>query len=152
MTTVRKATHNDVQALLVMGHAMHAESPRFAPLDYSEGKVRRLIFRLLEVPRAGGILVAEAEGKMVGMMAFFVAEHFFGGDMFASDMVFYVAPEHRGGSAFFRLLAAFEAWATDLGAKELVLGTSTGVNHERTVKALEHVGYVQFSTGLLKKV
>ena len=152
MTTVRKATPEDIPALLAMGRAMHAESPRFAPLDYSDEKVLRLVERLLRVPKAGGILVAEAEGMIQGMLVFYVGKHFFGDDDFAADICVYVTPAHRGGSAFFRLLDAFEAWATSLGVKEMILGTSTGVHQARTVALLQHAGYEQFSTGLLKKV
>jgi len=131
---------------------MHAESPRFSPLHYSDSKVLELARRLLSSSGQGGILVAEHEGKIAGMLSFLVAEYFFGNDRFASDLCVYVTPEYRGGSAFFRLLVAFEAWATDLCVQELILGTSTGVGQANTVRALERLGYKQFSTGLLKRV
>lgn len=151
MATVRKATHEDISTILEMGRDMHAESPRFRDLHYSEQKVADRAHHLV-IGFEGGLLVAEIEGKIVGMLAFFVGEHFFGRDKFAADMCVYVKPEHRGSTVFFRLVGAFEAWATALGVKELILGTSTGVNTDLTVRALQKVGYVPFSTGLLKKV
>ena len=147
---IRKATALDIPALLSMGRAMHAESPRFSPLSYSDVKVYELIDHLFRTPKAGGILVAEHSGEVVGMVVFFVAEHFFGGDKFASDLCVYVTPEYRGGSAFTRLVYAFEKWADDLGVTEKLLGVSTGIHTEQTVRMLERLGYERYCVGLKK--
>src|SRR3990172_4990705 len=149
MATVRRATENDVPFLLAMAPVMHAESPRFRSLDYSEEKVFHL-FHWLISSGEGGLLVAEMEGKIVGMLGFVVGEFFFGRDRYASDLFVYVTPESRGGSAFLRLVKAFEAWANEFGVAEKLLGVSTGIHTERTVRAYEGLGYERFSVGLKK--
>ena len=134
-----------------MGAAMHAESPRFSYLEYDGAKVEALARALFRTPSAGGILVAEIGGKISGMMAFVVSEHFFSGALVANDLVVYVKPEHRGSSIFTRLVAAFETWAARLGAVELSITPSTGVFIERTAGALKRLGYENYSIGMLKK-
>lgn len=151
MAKVRKAEQADIPALLAMGAAMHAESPRFSVMPYSEEKVYNLAVLLLNTPEAGGILIAESGDIIVGMMAFVVGEHFFGPSRYASDLIVYVRPEHRGGSAFFKLITAFEKWADELGVDEKLLGVSTGVHPEQTIAALQRLGYVYFG-GSLRKV
>jgi len=147
---VRLAGEKDFAAICELAAAMRAESPRFSALDYSEEKVYNLVRYLVLKPGAGGILVAEHSGKIIGMLAFIVQEHFFGSDRFASDLAFYIAPEHRGGMAFVRLVRGFEEVAADMGVDEKLLGVSTGVHPERTVSAMTRLGYEVFSTGLRK--
>lgn len=150
MMLVREATRDDVGAVMEMGRAMHAESPSLRGLDYDEAKVLNLIEFLIANPNSGGVLVAEIEGKIGGMLLFFVAEHFFGKDKYASDLCVYLRPEHRGGRGFLRLIRAFETRAGELGVAEKLLGISTGVHPERTAAALTRLGYDRATIGLRK--
>jgi len=129
---------------------MHAESPRYSAMEYSEEKIYNLAQTLLNNPQVGGILVAEVDKQVVGMFAFVVSEQFFGPERMASDLAVYLAPEHRGGSLFARLVIAFEKWADELGVARKVVGVSTGLHTEVTVGAFERLGYKGFSTGLEK--
>lgn len=133
-----------------MGVAMHAESPRFREMPYSEEKVYNTAIALLTQEGVGGILVAETNGIIVGMFAFLVGEQFFGPSRYAADLVVYVKPEHRGSSAFPRLVHAFEKWADELGVDEKIMGVSTMVNTRQTTAAYERLGYEAFGD-LLRK-
>lgn len=134
-----------------MGAAMHAESPRFRTMPYSEEKVYNTAMCLLTRQLEGGILVAESGDIIVGMMSFVVGEQFFGPARYASDLVVYVRPEHRGGSAFVKLIRAFERWADEFGVCEKLLGVSTMVHPEKTIAAMERLGYAVYG-GCLRKV
>lgn len=147
---VRDATQNDIDAVMEMGRAMHAESPHLSGLDYDEAKVLDLIKFLIDNPAAGGVLVAETAGRIVGMVLFVVAEHFFGKDRYAADLCVYLRPENRGGTGFLRLIRAFETRADQMGVSEKLLGISTGVHPERTAAALTRLGYGRASIGLRK--
>lgn len=151
MANIRRATGADVGAILAMARDMHAESPRYRGLDFDEEKLFNLAQHLMHTPKAGGVLVAEVEGAVVGMFAFHVDQYFFGHDAFASDVVMYIAPKHRCGSLFPRMVAAFEKWADEFGVKEKLLGVSAGIDTGRAVAVLERLGYVQCATGLMKK-
>lgn len=134
-----------------MARDMHAESPRYRDLGFSAEKVNALALVLIRMPGQGGVLVAEADGKIVGMFAFHVGQHFFSDDTYASDVVMYLRPEHRGGSLFPRLVKAFEAWADEYGVKEKLLGVSAEIDSQRVVAVLERLGYKSVVTGTMKR-
>ena len=67
------------------------------------------------------------EGELVtGFISIIIAPFFFSDVERASDLGFYIRPEHRGGSAAVRLLRAAENWAKSMGCKELYMGHSVG--------------------------
>lgn len=70
--SIRAAVEADIPALVELGRAMHAESPRYSKLAYNAEKVAALAARI--VP-SGGALVAENNGILVGMMVGFVVAH-----------------------------------------------------------------------------
>lgn len=134
-----------------MGRRMHAESPRFRDSEYSAEKCAQTFDRLL-ANDYGVVLVAESNGEVVGMMAGFALEHFFSTDITASDVVVYVVPEARGTSAAARLIRAFEQWAVDKGASEIMLGVSTEVHSERTAAFYGRLGYPHSGHVVLKRL
>lgn len=150
MVKVRAATEDDLPAILEMGRALHAESPRYAAMSYNEAKVEALALRVIPT---GGTLVAEKDGKIIGMLAGYVAEHWFSDDKVASDFTFYIRPEHRRtGKAALLLVRAFERWAVERGAKDIMPGVSTQIDVERTTRFFEKLGYTVYGNALLKRV
>lgn len=59
------------------------------------------------------------EATAIGMLALFVAEHPFTGEPFGDEVAWWVEPEHRTGSAGFRLFEACQTWARDHGVTSL---------------------------------
>ncbi len=151
MTAIRKANPADIPTIIEMARDMHAESPRYHTLGFVVEKINTLALHLISTPGAGGVLVAEKQGKLVGMFAFHINQHFFSNDIFASDIVMYLRPGVRGGSLFPRMVKAFEAWADEYGVKEKLLGVSTGIDSWRTVAALERMGYTPVGIGTMKR-
>lgn len=146
---VRTALASDIEVLLAMGQAMHRESPRFALIPFVEAKARVMIGYLLET---GGAFVAEVDGEIVGMLAGFCVEHFFSTTKYVADIVVYVVPQYRGGTAAVRLVRALEKWAREMRATEVVLGVSTEVDTERTAMLYQHLGYRETGRSLIKHV
>lgn len=154
---VRAATMDDMPALLLMSVAMHAESPRFRSAQYSEEKMFNIISFLIEHEDQGGVLVAESDAglgmpSVVGMLGFIVNEQFFGHDKIATDLGIYVAQQHRGSSAFLRLVSAFEKSAVAKGAKQITLSINTGVKSQRTADMLKRLGYDHYGFNVAKQV
>lgn len=140
MAKVRHGTATDWPQLLAMGRDMRNESPRFAAMDYDDDKVIDLFAGLSAGPN-GLVLVADGASGPVGMLLGFAAEHFFGHSITASELVVYVAPHARGGSTAVKLLRAFEDWAVERRASEIVLGVSTEVHAERTAQFYNRLGF-----------
>lgn len=147
---VRPAAAADIPALVEMGRAMHAESPRFARFGFNPDKVAALAAGVIP---GGGALVAERDGIIVGMMAGFVVAQWFSDDLIASDFVLYLQPdERRKGRAAFMLVRAFEEWAKSQGAIDIAPGTTTGIDPEGTARFYEKMGYGRTGFAFHKEV
>lgn len=143
MAEIRRATPADTEALIAMGAALHAESPRYRDMAFKPEKLRQLAERLADPAAAdlSAVFVAESAGEPVGMFVAVMAERWFCDELYVTDLTVYVKPEHRGGSSFFRLVRAVEQWAAERGVTDIAVGVSTEVHAERTVRAYERLGY-----------
>lgn len=144
---VRHATAEDIPALIALGRAMHAESPRFSRLPYSPERTANTINFLIA---HGVVLIAERGGQAVGMMGGMVAPQPFLDSLHGVELAVYVSPEHRGRTGM-RLIKSFEAWAFDRGADEISLGISTEVDAERTAQLYERLGYRRSGITTIKR-
>lgn len=136
---IRDAKNEDVSQLVELGELMHAESD-FAFLPYDRAKVRRLIAAYIEGAEMRCGLVAESEGCIVGMLGGYLTDYFFCDELIACDEILFVKRESRGSAAALRLVQAFREWARERGAREVCLGTSTGIHPERTGRFYERLG------------
>lgn len=139
---IRPATITDIPRLLVLGEAMHRESPKFSAAAWSAGKVGELLESLILDPD-GLVLVAEVDGELVGGFLGVISEHFFSHDRFAQDFALFVASDRRGAYAGKRLLEGFKAWAQAKGVPA-ELGISTMVNVEQTGRLFEACGFERY--------
>ena len=151
MAEIRWATEADIPQLVALGKRLHEEAPRYRGTIYDEKKVAALAHRIIHSPETGCALVAEKGGRIVGTIAGFVTEHWFGPSKFAADLTVFLAPEWRGGSIFIKLLRRFEDWAQSAGAAELVLGISTGIDPAVTGAMYERLGYTSYGTSYVKR-
>lgn len=148
--SVRVATLDDLPVLVEMGRQLHAESPRYRDSRYLPEKVEALGRSLIP---AGGTHVAEKDGRIIGMLAGYVAEQWFSDYKVASDLTFYIAPEHRKTSrAALLLVRAFEQWAIASGAKEIIPGTSTQIDVESTTRFYTKMGYAVYGNTFIKRL
>jgi GNAT superfamily N-acetyltransferase len=126
---------------------MVSESPRFSKFAFAIEKAIKL-FEYLD--QNGGLFVAVNRDEIIGFFAGIITEHYLSFDRCAQDIGVYVVPEHRGSTAFPRLIYAFEDWAKQHGVTDLVLGVSTGILQDQTVCMYERMGYKIASYGLVK--
>lgn len=151
---IRHATPPDIPRLVELGRAMHEESPRFSPFSYDAAKAHVFLEHLVSSP-FGRVIVAEKQGEIVAMIAGFIIELFFSQDITACDAVVYVAPLHRGGTAFVRLVRTFEEEAEKAiggGRGEIIFGVNTEVHAEETAVMYERLGYRRAGITMQKKV
>lgn len=64
----------------------------------------------------------------------------------ASDLLFYIVPEHRGTRLGYRLIKEYRAWAYDQGCVEARLSVASGINEERVGRMYGHLGFEPFGT------
>lgn len=140
---IRQAIRADAQVMIEMGRALAMESPKYREMAFDEAKLMALGERINSAMMADNAcsFVAERSGEVVGMMIVALAERFFGGDLYVTDITLYVKPEHRGGMAFARLVIAAETWARERGIRDAAFGVSTEIDAQRTVHAYQRLGY-----------
>lgn len=149
---IRPMQRKDVSRLIELGHAMHEES-RFARFSFDEMKLRILADAIDgTVDSPWTCIVAEDHNEVIGMIVAYTSEFPFSSDIIASDFVLYVTPTHRGTTAAFRLVQAYEAWAKHKGACLASLGVSTGVNQASTAKLYERLGYNEVGQTFWKEI
>lgn len=140
---IRQATQADIDMLTILANKMVGNT-----LFTNISKER--IAKILSVPTAV-VFVAE-EKEIVGFICGALHEQFFTQQKFANDMALFVEPKHRGGSAAFKLVKAFENWAKEKGASHVWLGQSVGQNIDDTTKFYTRLGYTLAGVNTVKEV
>lgn len=148
---IRPAQLADIPAMVELGRAMQAESPRFSRLAYSASKVGALCENLITL-EGGFAYVGLRAGVIVAVMLGACEEHWMSRDKVASELALFVEPDARGAMLAARLVSRFVVWAEDEGAKLTLAGASTGVEPERTAKFYERFGFARSGTIGLERI
>lgn len=137
---IRQMNDDDLDDLIAMGWDMHQES-WYRNLNFDPPKLRLLYESIKAYPARFCAFVAEEGDNKVGMFVGAIAEFYFGTDKLASDLLLFVAKEHRGSTAAPRLIKAYLAWAKENDARSINLGISTSINVDRTARLYEKLGF-----------
>lgn len=143
---IRTATPADIPLLVVIGEAMHAESPRYRRLSYNPRKVGNLLARIVGHPD-WLVLIAE-NGVLQGVAIACVDTEWFSDERIAQELVVYVRPDFRGSTVAPRLIIGLDAWAESKGAVYLQAGATTGVEPLRTTQLYEKLGFSACALGV----
>lgn len=128
---LRKATQEDIHAIVGMGPGMIAESS-FAGMSYSPEKVARAI------TECGFACVAVDGDVVAGVILGDIVAPWFSEDRMGTERVLYVRPEYRGTRAALMLVKAWIVWCWECGAKQIRPGTSaTSEAADRLYRAIE---------------
>lgn len=141
---VRRGTPADIDRMVELAAALHAEAPNYCDEPFEPEVLRRWLAHRMHgtlLVDDNAVFVAESAGALVGALVGIVCDRPFNRQRFAAELTLYVRPESRGGRALPALVGAFEAWARAQGASKATLGISTGIHVERTVRAYSRLGY-----------
>jgi len=95
---IRAATPDDVISIVEMGKAFFEESPFASIAEWDAGSFQATVLSLMSGSTPGGLLVAESDGKLVGMAGYVIFPLYFNMSVFGGQEVFwYCRPEHRTG-------------------------------------------------------
>jgi len=137
---VRRIRQEDLEDIYLLGLEMRNEG-LFRTVDYDQGRVYKFLRQYIDAPDVNYGVVARENGKLIGFFTGYISLFFFGRDTIATEVLWYVAPKHRGSRLGVDLLKGFEDWAKDQGAAEVCIGISTGVHADKTGQLLERRGY-----------
>lgn len=136
---IRDAHPDDIPALVAMGEAFHAESPWATSLAPFDPKSFEATCRLLG--ERGGLLVAEADGEVVGMIGAQISPLYFNASVPVVQEVFwYAAPAHRRGVGM-ALLDALEGNAVTAKARALLIAGMKTLRGDTVSALLERRGF-----------
>ena len=116
--SIRKAVPNDVKTLINLLQSLFSIETDF---QFDESKQGYGLQLMMEAPDRRCIMVAEANGQVIGMCSaqLIISTAAGGTAALVEDMV--VAGEYRGRGMGKQLLSAIEDWAVKQGAKRLEL-------------------------------
>jgi GNAT superfamily N-acetyltransferase len=86
------------------------------------------------------VFVADQDGELAGMLGMVVYRHPISDEVFASEVFWWVEPEHRGCGV--RLLKAAERWAQRHGATQLQMIAPT----PQVAQLYQRLGYSEVET------
>lgn len=140
MTYARRAIAGDMEAVVALAAAFHAESPLHSTHPFNEAKVRALIGAALPDPAWLPVVACDDEG-LCGIALVYAMPMFFSEDLQAGDLAFYVTPNRRGGRAAIAMLNHIEEWAQAKSVAVIEFGINTGIRHLQSRSFFAKSGY-----------
>ena len=135
---IRVATINDIETLVRLGQMLH-EASELKRHTYKPMKVADLLYSVIS--GLGVVFVAEKDGEVIGAFAGGLTELWYSDTVVAFDYCIFIKPDKRHGRTAIRLLIAFETWAREMGAKEIHMGITTGINVDSTSRLYQSQGF-----------
>lgn len=130
---IRESRPEDVSRLIDMGMRFLSETSYREIVAAKPERLADTILNIVNNPD-GVILVADDDGRAVGMIAMLAYDHPFSGQRTAFEVAWWIEPEVRGNGAGIALLRAAEDWARarDVKAMQMVAPTpEVGALYER---------------------
>lgn len=140
---IRDIAAKDVPEVMEMGRAFFEESPFTSFASWDEGSFQLTVLSMLSGSAPGGLLVAEDDGKLVGMAAYVIFPLYFNMRVqIAQEVFWYCLPEHRNGVGS-DLMDALEAEAKRKGASVFIGANMSGERDAAFARLYRRRGYVR---------
>lgn len=120
-----------------MLYEISAESATYAELTPDEDYVAMNVEHIIQTPGAVFLVDDAGDGLIIGT----VGPRWHSPDIVGYEEMFFVRKHRRGSILGYRLLKRFEQVCTDLGAQEITVALTTGINPESTIKFYKAMGY-----------
>ena len=135
---IRPATIDDIPRLVELGRAFHTESPEYREISFDENKTVETLAGLIN--GMGVVFVAISGGHIQGGIAGMVSEFWFSRERVAIDLALFIEPSSRHGLLALKLILTFKSWARNVGATQVKMGITTGINVDGTRRLYQSTG------------
>lgn len=144
---IRRATQADMESILTMGERFYRSSHYSGWADFCRESSRKLVQMVIDT---GVLMIAQEDGKDVGMVGLVVAPFMFNNDKLGAYEVFWwVEPEARGGMTAWRLLKSIDQVCADMGVASIQMVVLSD-SPEQAAKMYERAGYTHSETSFTK--
>lgn len=148
---IREATLEDLEVLTHIGEKFFNMTDLGKVTDYDPESLTFTLKGLIDGD-SGVILVAEKNGKIIGVVGAVLAPFYFNlKHIVCQEFFWYVLEEHRGGSTGGRLFMAAERWAKDNGADSMCM-VALGCNYEEVSRFYIKKDYFKQETNFLRRL
>ena len=137
---IRVATVEDVGVLTDHACEFLTSGPYVPFMGCDRTLVERMIAHLVDSDGNAGVVVGEADGRVVGGLAMFIAPAWCDGEIEANEIGWWVRPQYRGKLLGPRLVAAAESLARERGAVRIRMIVPPGES-ENVARYLHKRGY-----------
>jgi GNAT superfamily N-acetyltransferase len=134
-STYRPAALADLPRLCEMFERFRSEST-YAQYGPAHPEASTKTITLLLTSPDGVIIVSEDADRLTGMIGLMVIAHPWSGERCASELFWWLEPEHRGRGAW--LLRRAERWAVAQGAERMVMVSPLSPDVDRLYQALHY--------------
>lgn len=142
---IREATSEDIPRIVEMGSRSLLDGPYREQIADNPEQAALLALQVIH-NQNGRVLVAEEDGKVIGLMALILFPHYFSGELTAGELMWYVEPEFRQSFTSLALLRGAERLARDAGAKRMQFTAPTS----DVASAYKSLGYSQVEVSFQK--
>lgn len=158
---IRPATRDDIPRIVEMAQRFYPQSPYpalYGPMPDEQAAglaiitMEGVVHEGVELMAPGVLLVGEVDGEVVGMLSLHADRACFNPERrIASELVFWIEPEHRGGLAAVRFVKAGEAAAKAIGI-EVIRMAALSTSPPETAQLYAHLGYAPTETYFSKRL
>ena len=137
--------------VIAIARQMQAESVLHSRMSVDPAK---LLSRLAAIAQSeyGYFKLALLNGLAVGAFIGLIDDVYWGSDLVARDLGWFVVKTARSSGAAGALLADFESWARGRGARFVMLGQTTGTDIARLTAIYQRFGYGAVGVNAVKEI
>lgn len=147
---IREAVDGDVPAIIEMGRSFF-DASGYSGIIAFDAKTAKTAIETIIIDKHAIILVAEIHEQLIGMVAAILHPFYFNiNHLTGQELVWWIEPEHRTGTAGIRLIKAIEQWAKSNGAKTFSMISLA--NNRRVEQIYERRGYLPSENTFIKSL
>lgn len=145
---MRRATHDDIAALIELGRPFIAAHPVLSGVGITDAQLQAVLTNVID---QGVIIVAESlDGSLVGMLAGMIAPMWCAPETkCATELAWWMKPGHRHGMTAVRMVRDFEEWAGQQNATHTVMSSIPQMG-QRAGEFIERLGYKHIETAYIR--
>jgi hypothetical protein len=128
------------------------EFNHYKNIDFDKDKMYRILESQVSNRKSFFVNLIVRDGMPVGGLCAQAAEYIFSQEKVAFDNLLFLRKEHANLKATIMLIESYCEWAELVGAREVLLRTSTGYKHKAFGKLLTRQGFTQFEAGYSKEI